>query len=89
MGELEDLVLGLLRSSEELRAVLKTQLVSPADASLAASTIPSRLENNTSEDTAANTRILAVVSHQDDWSVSEEGRCVPKFVSFVCSDLVV
>lgn len=75
MGELEDSVLGLIRSSEELRTVLETQLVSLVDPSLAAPTTRARpSENPTSEDT----RILAVVTHQDDWSVSEEGRCVPK-----------
>lgn len=70
MGELEDSVLGLLRSSEELRAVLETQLVSLVNPTLASPASRSRsAENYSSEDT----RILAVVTHQDDWSVSEEG----------------
>jgi phosphatidylinositol-bisphosphatase len=85
MGGLEDSVLSLLRPSEELKTVLETQLLSPVNASLAASsTTASRSENYNSEDTT-ETRILAVVSHHNDWSVSEEGRCV-SFL-FMRSDL--
>lgn len=85
MGELEDSVLGLLRSSEELRAVLETQLVSLVNPTLASPASRSRsAENYSSEDT----RILAVVTHQDDWSVSEEGRCVPKYVFLRLRNLV-
>lgn len=73
MGELEDLVLGLLRSSEELKTVLETQSVSQVDPVSSASTT-GRLEDD------GNKRILAVVSHQDDWNVSEEGRCVSIFI---------
>jgi hypothetical protein len=79
MGELEDLVLGLLRSSEELRVVLKTQLLlsSPFDTASVDSITA------TSEDT----RILAIVSHQDDWSMTEEGRYVSHSKLCALSDL--
>lgn len=83
MGELEDSVLGLLQSSEELRAVLEAQLTLPVDTTSAAS----RSENYNSEDIA--TRILAVISHQDDWRLSEEGRCVPRYVLLMSSDLAL
>ena len=79
MGELEDSVLGLLRSSEELRAVLEAHLAVAIDTRSAAS----RSENYNSED-IATTRILAVISHRDDWSVSEEGRCVPRCLLVNC-----
>lgn len=68
----EDAVRARLRASEEVKVVLET--VSVPTSSATATT------GGASEDQGAqdlhHRRILAVVSHKDDWKDTEEGRCV-------------
>ena len=50
----------LLRSTDEVKAVLEANL------------IPNSSDTEPDED-AGNKRILAVISHKDDWDLIEEG----------------
>lgn len=69
MGEVEDDVRTLLRSSEELKATLVVQ------PSLETAFGEAGLSPEVRQDEGM--RILAVVSHRDEWDASlEEGRCV-------------
>lgn len=53
----------LLRSTDEVRAVLEvTSIPSSTDA-----------EPTSGQQDAASKRILAVISHKDDWDLTEEG----------------
>ena len=65
------LVQNLLRSPDEVKAVLEATLVNNLDSSSS----PSSTATPSTKDTQ-NKRVLAVVSHRDDWDLSEEGRSV-------------
>ncbi|KAF8624682.1 hypothetical protein AX17_007013 [Amanita inopinata Kibby_2008] len=70
----QDLVAGFLSSSEQLKVVLET-LVSADPSTTELQTTPEVIDARYN---VQDTRILAVVSHKDEWNMSEEG-CV-----FVC-----
>ncbi|RDB17258.1 Inositol polyphosphate 5-phosphatase OCRL-1 [Hypsizygus marmoreus] len=72
MDESDDAVRALLRSSEELKAVLDTLLVESYDVD-STTTFKSTQLPSDGKPEAQNTRILAVISHKDNWSLLEEG----------------
>lgn len=65
---IEDLVAGFLSPSEHLKAVLET-LVAPEPGSAT----PDGADIIDPRFSVQDTRILAVVSHTDEWNLSEEG----------------
>lgn len=68
MVTVDESVRSLLRSSEELKVTLEAAFVpNPEDF----------------RDTFQNRRILAVVTHRDDWNLTEEGRCEGFFVFLI------
>jgi phosphatidylinositol-bisphosphatase len=70
----EEAIRTLLRSSEEVKVALETVSVPSSNAATANTTVSNlHLESYGPQD-LQHRRILAVVSHRDDWKDSEEGR---------------
>lgn len=68
---IEDLVASFLSPSDHVKAVLET-LVAP-EPRLPSSAAPDDADIIDAQFSVQDTRILAVVSHVDEWNLSEEG----------------